>query len=212
MKNLKSRILVKIVLFSLLLSYGGCSDKTHKTKNSENQEVVAKSKQATLAKPKPIIFEFLDSKGKKIKITFDNQKLKFDNFPNKIVMVDFFGKHCPPCLAEIPHLVDIQKKYQKEFVILGIHVQERMNVFERANFIKTHHINYSVVDDDKAWPFVDFIQQATGWKGSIPFMLIFTPKGEIFTYYNGMTPQEMIEGDLKKLLNQYPKQKEQNTK
>jgi len=197
----KSNFMLKILLFGLLLSYGGCSDKTSQTKQAEKD---AQATPREVTKPKPIVFEFADSNGKNIKITFDNQKLVFNNFPDKIVMLDFFGKRCPPCLAEIPHLVEVQKKYKKDFVILGIQVQERMNVFDRASFIKSHNINYIIVDDDKSWDFTSFIQQVTGWKGSIPFMLIFTPTGEIFIHYSGMAPQEMIEGDIKKLLKLYP--------
>jgi thiol-disulfide isomerase/thioredoxin len=201
---LKNNIILKFTLIGLLLSYGGCSDKTNNEAQKNVSKPQSKAVSKEVAKPKPIIFEFPDSTGKIIKITFDNQKIVFNNFPNKIVMVDFFGQHCPPCLAEIPHLSALQKKYKKEFVILGIQVQKRMNVFDRANFIKSHGINYIVVDDDRSWDFTGFIQQVLGWKGSIPFMLMFTPDGQIFTHYSGMAPQEMIEGDIKKMLGLYP--------
>jgi thiol-disulfide isomerase/thioredoxin len=194
-------IFYKLALITIMITYGGCSDKGAGTK----ENVVAKPQAQNSQKNKPLVFEFPDSNNQKITVVFENQKIKFKNYPNKIILLDFFGKRCPPCLAEIPHLVNLQNKYKDQFQILAIQVQERMDVFERANFIKSKNINYTLVDDDQAGYFISFVQQITNWPGSIPFMLMFTPEGEVVQFYRGMVPEEMIEGDIKKALGEYKK-------
>jgi thiol-disulfide isomerase/thioredoxin len=42
----------------------------------------------------------------------------------KVVLFEYWGVHCPPCLASIPHLAEMQKKYGRDnFVIIANHCQ-----------------------------------------------------------------------------------------
>ena len=45
------------------------------------------------------------------------------NLQGKAVILDFWATNCPPCVAEIPHLKELQAKYGKENLeIVGMHV------------------------------------------------------------------------------------------
>lgn len=41
------------------------------------------------------------------------EKIIFKDYPNKIVLLNFFTTWCPPCKAEIPNLIKLQNDYKK---------------------------------------------------------------------------------------------------
>src|SRR5690348_13166712 len=48
---------------------------------------------------------------------------KLKNFQGKAVILDFWATNCPPCVAEIPHLKELQAKYGRDNLeIVGMHV------------------------------------------------------------------------------------------
>jgi len=43
----------------------------------------------------------------------------------KVVMIDFWGINCPPCIAKLPHVVELQKKHEKDgLVVLTVTLDE----------------------------------------------------------------------------------------
>ncbi len=136
--------------------------------------------------------------GKKIHIHITKQGFIFDEFKDKTVLLDFFGPGCPPCIMEIPHLVEMQKKYEKEFQILGIQVQMPMEDKDLVDFIKEKKINYPVVNLNEAWPMINFIRSNTNWGGQIPFMMMFDKNGTLKESYLGLTSTETFVQDMKK--------------
>ncbi len=143
-----------------------------------------------------ITLKTLDGKDLKLKIT--DRGFLFDRYKNKTVLLDFFGPMCPPCLMEIPHLVELQKKYAKSFQIVGIQVQVPMADKRLKSFIKEHKINYPVVNFHAAKHLVSFIYSNTDWGGQIPFMMMFDANGTLKQSYLGLTSTEQFEADMKK--------------
>ena len=53
--------------------------------------------------------------------TMDGQHLAFDDLHGKIVLIDFWATWCGPCLAALPHVREIAKKFHDEpLVILSV--------------------------------------------------------------------------------------------
>ena len=69
--------------------------------------------------------------------------------PGKVVLLDIWATWCPPCRAEIPHLINLQKKLKgNDVLIVGVAIdQEKSTV---TDFVKAQGINYTVVHDSKA--------------------------------------------------------------
>jgi thiol-disulfide isomerase/thioredoxin len=58
-------------------------------------------------------------------LTSDGSYLESDQLRGKVVLLDFWGTWCTPCLYAIPFLSDLAKKYGKEeFVLLSIAVND----------------------------------------------------------------------------------------
>jgi thiol-disulfide isomerase/thioredoxin len=137
--------------------------------------------------------ELNTTNGKIIKFTITEKGFLFDKYKGKkAVVLDFFGPHCPPCLMEIPHLIEMQKENNNTLQIIGIQVQTQMSNDELNAFIKQKGINYPVVNLDYAWDLVGFARANTGWKGQIPYMMVFDKEGNIKRQFIGMVPNETI--------------------
>ena len=66
----------------------------------------------------------------------------------KVVMIDLFGTFCVPCREEAPHLTDLQKRRNSEFVILGLtHLEDVSNEYVKDNFSTKHNAYYFISND-----------------------------------------------------------------
>ena len=54
--------------------------------------------------------------------SLDGEYIALDDLRGKVVLLDFWGTWCPPCVESIPELRNLHKKYSKEpsFVLIGI--------------------------------------------------------------------------------------------
>jgi thiol-disulfide isomerase/thioredoxin len=145
--------------------------------------------------------------GKTIHVKGTENGLEIPEYKGKVVFVEFWGTHCPPCLASIPHYVDMIKKYKGKLAMLGIEVQNTPKVRLKA-FADNKKINYDVVAYQDSGYFVDYIAKRAGWKGSIPFLLILGPEGNVITMQVGMLPQNVLE----KVVNDFTNKKTPTTK
>ncbi|HYJ87943.1 MAG TPA: redoxin domain-containing protein [Pyrinomonadaceae bacterium] len=55
-------------------------------------------------------------------VTADGEHITMEDLRGKVVVLDFWGAWCPPCVASIPSLRSLHKKFAKEpqFVLIGI--------------------------------------------------------------------------------------------
>ncbi|HEX9826777.1 MAG TPA: TlpA disulfide reductase family protein [Flavobacteriaceae bacterium] len=61
---------------------------------------------------KPLEMRFAD---------MDGNTIDLDNMRGKVVLIDFWSIRCVPCIKEMPHLVDMYKKYRDQgFEVIGI--------------------------------------------------------------------------------------------
>jgi len=139
-----------------------------------------------------------DITGKTYEVTGTQQGLNIKGLEGKVIFIEFFGHNCPPCLASIPHLIDLQKKHPDKLAVVSIEVQGYNNEILKA-FAKKKGMNYIVVAEEKAPELVNYIQQRAQWRGSIPFLVAMDTKGDVQFVQAGMLPESSLEELISKL-------------
>jgi len=137
-----------------------------------------------------------DITGKEIVVTAKDKGYSFSGYENKVVLVNFFTTWCPPCKAEIPHLISLQEKYKENFVIISVLLEENKSNEEISNFMKFNNINYIITNGIDNFKFA----QSVGGVKNIPLMFLYDKNGQYSTHYVGAIPEEMIDADIKKVL------------
>lgn len=175
----------KLILLAagiLIITVMGCNKKSEESKDL-NIGNYAPNEERTVIQPAPD-FELKSTDGKTVKLS---------DYKGKIVILDFWATWCPPCRKGIPDLIDIQKEFGKDVVVLGISVDAdtKNNV---VPFIKDSGINYTVAYAD------DEVVQKYGGIESIPTSFVIDKKGNIVDRHIGLVPKEEYIKQIKELL------------
>ena len=137
-----------------------------------------------------------DINGKSYTVTGTKEGLKISGMEGKVVFLEFFGHRCPPCLASIPHFIDLQKKHKDKLAIVAVEVQG-LSETQLKNFVKEKKMNYTVISGEKERLFVSYISERSQWieqwRGSIPFLLVLDGKGDVQYIQAGMLPESSLE-------------------
>jgi thiol-disulfide isomerase/thioredoxin len=133
-----------------------------------------------------------DTTGKVYEVTGIKEGLTIKGLEGKVVFLEFFGHQCPPCLASIPHLINLQKKHGDKLAIVAIEVQG-YNSQQTAKFAKGKGINYITISSEQAGAVIDYIEQRAEWQGGIPFLVALDGKGAVQAIRTGMLSETALE-------------------
>ncbi len=129
--------------------------------------------------------------GKEIHIVGTDKGFTIPEYKGKIMLVEFWGTHCPPCLMSIPHYIELQEQYKDQMAMLAIEVQNTPKE-KLIAFAKAKGMNYDVVEYKDGYTFVEYITQRANWKGSIPLLLILDQEGVVQIVQPGFVPKENL--------------------
>ena len=120
---------------------------------------------------------------------FDGGVSKLKDLRGKAVILDFWATNCPPCIEEIPHLLELKSKYGDDLVVIGLHVGDDEDRAKVPAFSEKLKITYPIADPDPA--LTDFIFQTNS---AIPQTAVFDRKGAMVRKIVGFSPD--IKRDL----------------
>lgn len=77
-------------------------------------------------------------------------EVKLEDLSGKVVMIEFWGRHCPPCLASLPELAKLDRRYSKKgLCIIGVHAQDgtKEEILEVA---KDKRVKFTIAQSGKS--------------------------------------------------------------
>jgi thiol-disulfide isomerase/thioredoxin len=64
----------------------------------------------------------------------------------KLVLLDFWASWCAPCIVELPHLIDLQKRYSGRLQVIGVSMDDDAGAAK--DVMARTSVNYPVVMGD----------------------------------------------------------------
>jgi len=127
--------------------------------------------------------------------TLDGKTKTNTDFKHKVVMVDVWATWCPPCRAEIPHLIDLHKTYgSKGLAVIGIAV-DKEGADKVKPFVDEVKMKYTTLLD----PDSDFTGKQLKVRG-IPALFLIDRAGVVRYVHVGFTEKSVLEKEIKTLL------------
>jgi peroxiredoxin len=114
----------------------------------------------------------------------------------QVLVVNFWATWCPPCLKEVPELVEIQHRYASSgFEVIGIALQKPEELTE---FMQTMGMNYTVLAGEE--PVIVIAEKFGNNVGVLPFTAIIDRAGTIVFVRAGPITGVEIEAIITELL------------
>jgi thiol-disulfide isomerase/thioredoxin len=120
--------------------------------------------------------------------------VRLSDYKGKVVVINFWATWCPPCRAEMPDLVKMQREYGKRGLqVIGITYPPE-TLREVREFTRKLKVNYPVVIGTKETKSL-FDQSET-----LPVTIVIDREGRIRDRIEGMLLPEEFEQKIKPLL------------
>lgn len=75
-----------------------------------------------------------------------DRRVTLSEFRGQVVVLNFWATWCPPCVEEVPSLVEMQRRLKdKGVTVLAVSVDEDENAYK--DFLKAHGVNLLTVRD-----------------------------------------------------------------
>jgi len=138
--------------------------------------------------------------NKTLEVSEAKNGLAFKGFKGKVVLLEFWGTHCPPCLMSIPHYKKLTKEYKDKLAMVAIEVQ--MTPKEQLKkFVEDKGINYYIGTQEDNLDFVRYVAQRAGWRGAIPYLIALDTNGNVIDIKRGFASEEYVKKIIDYALN-----------
>lgn len=114
-------------------------------------------------------------------------KHQLTQYKGKWVLVNYWATWCPPCLEEVPDLVNLyDQRKKKDLLVLGV-VFDYKNVKEVTEYVDDMLMSYPIVLGD------DAVIAQIGSAEVLPTTFIYNPQGELVKIKRGIITRQYIE-------------------
>lgn len=168
---------MKKILLLITLLFVACNDTTSTSK----------------ASPKNTSYSLISLDSKKIE--FKKKEDLLSNNYNKPYLLVFLSTWCDYCLGQAQHIANIDDEFKDSLSIYGIFVDKDEGIEKLKDFVKKSNTKFEWYYKGDIAKLVDTYQIST-----FPFMLLYDKNGNLVMSYDGLTPEEMISFDIKKIL------------
>ena len=130
-----------------------------------------------------------------LKSVRDGRMVDSGIFSGKVLYITFFATWCPPCVQEVPVLVELQDQLAESgFSVIGLSLDEA-GPAAVASFVEKKAINYPVLMAE--------FDTTTDFGGvfGIPVSFLVNKNGNVVKRYTGYVPRKLLEKDIHSLMN-----------
>ncbi len=122
--------------------------------------------------------------------TYDGRPVSLADFQGKVVLLDFWGTFCPPCIAALPKLQALHDQHAaRGFAVVGVTVDDRAAMVKKA----TAKIRYPIL---QATP-----QVWSAYKvNALPSLVLVGRDGRIVRRFGGEADPAMMRAEIEKAL------------
>lgn len=130
-------------------------------------------------------FELRDINGRMVRLS---------DYQGKVVLINFWATWCPPCRAEMPDLVRLQREHRKQGLqIIGITYEPESKRLVRR-FARSLKVNYPII------PGTSQIKARFSSEETLPLTVVINRDGKISDVIVGILLPEEFDEKIKPLL------------
>jgi thiol-disulfide isomerase/thioredoxin len=136
-------------------------------------------------KPAPLNFTIKDMNGVDVNLA---------SFKGKVILLNFWATWCGPCKLEIPDLVELQRDYGDDLVVLGFSVDDTAE--QIRPYAAEYKMNYPVLVGLGH----ENVQEAYGPLFGIPVSVLIDRQGRIAKKMSGIRSKEQFDREIQAVL------------
>ena len=121
-------------------------------------------------------------------------EVKLSSFKGKVILVNFWATWCGPCKVEIPDLIELQREYPEQLVVVGI---DMLDEWSRVKpFADTLKVNYPLLDANNRKD----VEDAFGPMWGLPTTIVVGRDGKVAKRHSGIATKEQFKQYVESLL------------
>ena len=122
----------------------------------------------------------------------NNQPHRLSDWNGKVLLVNFWAPWCPPCVAEMPELVELQSEMaSKNLQIVGIGIDSPSNI---RQFAEKHQISFPLLVAGMQG--TELSRELGNQAGGLPFTVLLDVSGRVRQTYLGKLNMDQLRSDL----------------
>ncbi|USG63387.1 redoxin domain-containing protein [Brevibacillus ruminantium] len=82
--------------------------------------------------------------------TLEGEDIALGDYPGKPIFLNFWASWCPPCKAEMPDLISLHERYEKQVAFIGINTTFNDSEEAARDFASLYEMQYPIVVDPQA--------------------------------------------------------------
>ena len=126
----------------------------------------------------------------------DERRANLSDYVGQVVVVDFWATFCAPCVAEAPHLDELQTRFGAQGLqVIGLNVGGDDDRPEIPRFVERLKIKYAL-----GFPDPEMVNLYMGSDGTIPQTIVFDRRGRVVKHFIGYDPsvKQELESTIEK--------------
>jgi thiol-disulfide isomerase/thioredoxin len=123
----------------------------------------------------------------------NGRTVRLSDYQGKVVLINFWATWCPPCRAEMPDLVRLQREHGEDLQIIGITYPPESKTRVRR-FARNLKVNYPIVLGTRE------IKDRFSSEETLPLTVVINRDGKVSLIISGILLREEFEEKIKPLL------------